>query len=89
MSDAMPAFLFVLASNKVLLGVFRKLLERRKASLVELAEPDKIDEVALQMETLRSNNLVAEERAPAREWNTYYVTAQGLEMDRNLKRLGS
>jgi hypothetical protein len=85
----MPAIIFELAANKVLLAAFRKILERRKASLVELAEPGQIDEVAQQMETLRSNNLVAEERAPAREWNTYYVTAQGLEVDRTLKRLGS
>jgi hypothetical protein len=85
-----PAMVFQLFSDKTLLATFKKIVELRRASLAELSEqPDQLDEVATQMETLRSKKLVAEEMAPALEWRTYYLTADGLEMERSLKRLGS
>jgi hypothetical protein len=80
--------------SKELLSVFKRIAGLRKAKLVELAEgteaadgTDKLEVAERQMQRLRDAKLVAEEKAPSREWNTYYVTAEGLEMMRTLKRL--
>jgi hypothetical protein len=96
MDPAASAIIIAILSSKELRSVFKKIADLRKAKLVELAEDteapagtDKLEVAEKQLEQLRDAKLVAEEKAPFREWNTYYVTADGLEMMRTLKRLES
>jgi hypothetical protein len=78
-----------LMSDKQLLTVFKRVAERRSANLTELSGSDSIDDTANQMQTLLRKNLVAEKPAPLKAFSTYYITSDGLEMERKLKRLGS
>jgi hypothetical protein len=80
----------LLIANQGLLELFKKVVERRKASLQELSgSADKLDSAEAGLAQLSDAKLIAVERAPVREWNTYYVTAGGLEVDRAMKRIRS
>ena len=65
--------------------VFKTVASLRRVKLKELVSDEKRrPEIKTILSRLRDAQLVAEERFAIEDWNQYYVTAQGLEVERAL-----
>ncbi len=91
-----PSAVVTLLSNDVVKLVFKVVLKNRSVMLKEIREslnrtPElqaSLDEVKLEdaVKKLKDADLIKERTAPIEDFNTYYVTANGLTAERQLRR---
>jgi hypothetical protein len=88
MGLANPAMV-LLTGDVVLKSVFGKILKDRSVMFKDIVEsvarPPEQVEVALSR--LKNENLIEESTAPIRDFNSYYVTAGGLDAERVLRNV--
>lgn len=81
-----------LLSNKVVLQVFKNILEKRSVLFKEIlaSQGQKTGEERERLEdavkVLKKAELIKERSAPIEDFNTYYITADGLSVARELRR---
>jgi|HubBroStandDraft_1064217.scaffolds.fasta_scaffold95640_2 hypothetical protein len=83
----------MLLSNPVLQEVFKEIVKNRSALFKELVTSlsNNTDlnledhQVAGALEQLKNADLIKEREAPIKDFNSYYITADGLTADRQLR----
>jgi hypothetical protein len=84
-----------LLSNKVVLEVFKNILEKRSVQFKEilsskgLKEGEEREQLEGAVKVLKEAELIKERPALIEDFNTYYITADGLSVARQLRRADS
>jgi hypothetical protein len=96
---ALESSLLMLLSDKVIQLVFKEILQNRSVLFKEIFESlAKKPELETAMtkfsledavKSLKDADLIKERSAPIEDFNTYYVTANGLSAERQLRLAGS
>lgn len=78
-----------LLNNDLMRRIFYAIARKRRISMGDLLRtidtpPEQAQKI---LERLKGIHLIEESSAPLREWNTYFVTADGLSAERALERL--
>jgi hypothetical protein len=86
----------LLLSDKVVQSVFKAILENRSAIFKELLaslgkkpdDPDDRKQIESAVSQLKDADLIKERTAPIEDFNSYYVTSDGLNAERQLRLVG-
>src|SRR5712664_1614303 len=90
----MESQVLAMLANPTVRDVFRTVVQKRRIRFNDLAKlvhgttsPVSKEEVQHVLDDLRAANLIEAEPAPVQDFQTYYITADGLMAARELNRL--
>ena len=90
---AIDSATILLLSDKVVQHVFKAILQNRSAIFKELVaslgksadDPDDRKQIESAVSRLKQADLIKERAAPIEDFNSYYVTSDGLSAERQLR----